>query len=76
MLCDVMVQDIVYPAPRVHVRGLASDFTAPAVVNGEITSLKLSDYKGKWVVLFFYPKVGAILLQRVVCHRNSQGYWV
>jgi peroxiredoxin (alkyl hydroperoxide reductase subunit C) len=33
----------------------APDFTAPALVEGEITSVRLSDYRGKWVVLFFYP---------------------
>jgi alkyl hydroperoxide reductase subunit AhpC len=34
----------------------APDFTADAVTgNGEFKTLKLSDYKGKWVVLFFYP---------------------
>jgi alkyl hydroperoxide reductase subunit AhpC len=33
----------------------APDFTADAVVNGEFQSIKLSDYKGKYVVLFFYP---------------------
>ena len=34
----------------------APQFTADAVVNGEIKSLSLSDYKGKWVYLFFYPQ--------------------
>jgi alkyl hydroperoxide reductase subunit AhpC len=33
----------------------APDFMADAVVNGEFKSVKLSDYKGKYVVLFFYP---------------------
>jgi alkyl hydroperoxide reductase subunit AhpC len=33
----------------------APDFTADAVVNGEFKTIKLSDYKGKYVVLFFYP---------------------
>lgn len=34
----------------------APDFTADAVYgNNEIKPLKLSDYKGKYVVLFFYP---------------------
>ena len=33
----------------------APDFTADAVVNGECKTLKLSDYRGKYVVLFFYP---------------------
>lgn len=34
----------------------APQFTAQAVFNGgEIKNLSLQDYKGKWVVLFFYP---------------------
>nr|BAO53976.1 peroxiredoxin [Euglena gracilis] len=33
----------------------APDFDAVAVVNGEFKNVKLSDYKGKYVVLFFYP---------------------
>jgi alkyl hydroperoxide reductase subunit AhpC len=33
----------------------APDFTATAVVNEEFKELKLSDYRGKYVVLFFYP---------------------
>ncbi len=30
------------------------DFTLNAVVKGEQKEVALSDYKGKWVVLFFY----------------------
>ena len=34
----------------------APDFTAKAVVNGDIKgNFKLSDFRGKYVVLFFYP---------------------
>src|SRR3954468_17295960 len=33
----------------------APDFTADAVVNGEFKTVRLSDYRGKYVVLFFYP---------------------
>ena len=33
----------------------APDFTATAVVDQEFTTIKLSDYQGKYVVLFFYP---------------------
>lgn len=32
-----------------------ADFEAQAYHNGEIRKVKLSDYKGKWVVLAFYP---------------------
>lgn len=33
----------------------APDFEASAYVNGGFKNIKLSDYKGKWVVLCFYP---------------------
>lgn len=33
----------------------APDFGATAFVKGAFTSVKLSDYRGKWVFLCFYP---------------------
>lgn len=33
----------------------APDFTATAVLDQEFKTIKLSDYRGKYVVLFFYP---------------------
>jgi len=33
----------------------APDFTAPAYHKGEFTSVQLSDFLGKWVILCFYP---------------------
>lgn len=33
----------------------APDFEETAYVNGQMKEIKLSDYQGKWVVLFFYP---------------------
>ncbi|CAH1798256.1 unnamed protein product [Owenia fusiformis] len=33
----------------------APDWEGTAVVNGELKDLKLSDYKGKYLVFFFYP---------------------
>ena len=33
----------------------APDFTATAVVDQEFKTIRLSDYRGKYVVLFFYP---------------------
>jgi peroxiredoxin (alkyl hydroperoxide reductase subunit C) len=33
----------------------APDFTAPAYYKGGFTSVKLSDFAGKWVLLCFYP---------------------
>lgn len=33
----------------------APDFTEDALVNNDVKKIKLQDYRGKWVVLFFYP---------------------
>lgn len=33
----------------------APDFEAAAFVHGGFKNIKLSDYRGKWVVLCFYP---------------------
>lgn len=38
-----------------QVRKLAPDFSGTAVFNGEIIQLNMSQYVGKYVVLFFYP---------------------
>jgi hypothetical protein len=33
----------------------APDFQAPSYFQGEFTSVKLSDYFGKWILVCFYP---------------------
>ncbi len=33
----------------------APDFTAIAYADGDFKEISLSDYRGKWVILFFYP---------------------
>jgi peroxiredoxin (alkyl hydroperoxide reductase subunit C) len=33
----------------------APDFTAPAYYRGGFTTVKLSEYLGKWVLVCFYP---------------------
>jgi len=40
---------------KIMVGRKAPDFTAPAYKAGEFTSVKLSDFLGKWVLLCFYP---------------------
>ncbi|XP_053572007.1 peroxiredoxin-2 [Bombina bombina] len=42
-------------AGKAHIGKPAPEFQATAVVNGEFKDIKLSDYRGKYVVLFFYP---------------------
>lgn len=40
---------------ELRINANAPIFEADAFHEGEIKKIKLSDYKGKWVVLFFYP---------------------
>jgi len=39
----------------VQVGQAAPDFALQGYHNGEMKAFKLSDYKGKWVYLLFYP---------------------
>jgi len=41
--------------PIAKVGTKAPDFEAPAYYRGTFTSVKLSDFLGKWVMLCFYP---------------------
>jgi hypothetical protein len=43
------------PMLMARVGAKAPDFQAPAYNKGKFTSVKLSDYAGKWVLLCFYP---------------------
>ncbi|KAJ3027826.1 UNVERIFIED_CONTAM: Peroxiredoxin-2 [Siphonaria sp. JEL0065] len=38
-----------------RVQQAAPQFSAPAVVDNAFATVSLDDYKGKWLVLFFYP---------------------
>jgi len=39
----------------VNINEKAPDFTEEAFINNDVKKISLSDYKGKWVILFFYP---------------------
>jgi len=43
----------IMPVPQLQKPAPA--FSGPAVINGQFKDIKLSDYKGKYIVLFFYP---------------------
>ena len=34
---------------------MAPDFMATAYIDGEFRPICLSDYRGQWVLLYFYP---------------------
>jgi alkyl hydroperoxide reductase subunit AhpC len=40
---------------KVNVQQPAPDFKGTAVVDGAFKQIELSDYKGKYLILFFYP---------------------
>ncbi len=49
-------QGMLRPEPMVAKVGEAAPpFTLDAVINKEFKEVSLADYRGKWVVLFFYP---------------------
>lgn len=47
------IQNLIMPVPALQKPAPA--FQGTAVVNGEFKDISLSDYKGKYLVLFFYP---------------------
>ncbi len=47
----------------------APEFKAQAVVDGKVKEVSLKEYRGKWVVLFFYP-----LDFTFVCPTEIQGF--
>ncbi|KAH1176015.1 hypothetical protein KIL84_020749 [Mauremys mutica] len=49
----LLLQDMA--SGKAHIGKPAPGFHATAVVDGAFKEIKLSDYKGKYVVLFFYP---------------------
>lgn len=42
-------------SPKIGVQLPAPNFAGTAVIDGSFKDIKLSDYKGKYLVLFFYP---------------------
>jgi len=65
MSCPVKQAAAAHALPTPHCRSLcvcpeigkpAPEFTGTAVVDGAFKDISLSDYKGKYVVLFFYPR--------------------
>ncbi len=41
--------------PMIKVGKPAPDFTLPAFIKGKFANVSLSEYKGKWVLVCFYP---------------------
>lgn len=39
----------------ININSIVPDFEVDAYQNNDISKIKLSDYKGKWVILIFYP---------------------
>ncbi len=54
-LADVKTQKVEEEMRMIKVGKPAPDFTAPAYYQGKFVTVDLSEYRGKWVVLCFYP---------------------
>jgi peroxiredoxin (alkyl hydroperoxide reductase subunit C) len=52
---DKTAEEAMEVHPMISVGRKAPDFNAPAYHKGEFTSVQLSDFLGKWVILCFYP---------------------
>jgi peroxiredoxin (alkyl hydroperoxide reductase subunit C) len=52
---EVIVEEVLVEDEVARVCQPAPDFTATAVVDGQFKEISLSDFRGKYVVLFFYP---------------------
>ena len=57
------------PSPMAKIGRPAPGFALDAVVGGEFRKINLADYRGKWVVLFFYP-----LDFTLVCPTEIRGF--
>jgi hypothetical protein len=44
-----------------------------AIVNGEVKQVSLDDYKGKYVILFWYPKVRLPASQTACSWQHAEG---
>jgi len=53
------------------VRQPAPAFSGPAVVDGQFKNISLEQYKGKWVVLFFYPLDFTFVCPTEICAFND-----
>lgn len=54
--------------PKAFIRKPAPEFKGTVYHNNEFKEIKLSDYKGKWVVLFFYPLDFTFVCPTEICN--------
>ncbi len=54
--------------PKAVVRKPAPEFSGAVWERDQIKTVKLSDYKGKWVVLFFYPLDFTFVCPTEICN--------
>lgn len=52
---ETVVETIKEEQQMIKVGRPAPNFSAPAYYNGKFVNVNLEDYKGKWILLCFYP---------------------
>lgn len=55
-----------------QIRKPAPAFSGTAVVDGQFKDISLEDYKGKWLVLFFYPLDFTFVCPTEICAFNDR----
>ena len=56
----------------VNINDYAPEFIEDALVDGKIKKVRLGDYRGKWVVLFFYPADFTFVCPTIICSTPSE----
>lgn len=65
-----MVEPLTY-TPKAFIGKLAPEFVGDVWNGKDIKKAKLSDYKGKWVILFFYPLDFTFVCPTEICNYSD-----
>lgn len=63
-----MESNVISYTPKAYVRKPAPEFQGTLYLNDNFKEVKLSDYRGKWVVLFFYPLDFTFVCPTEICN--------
>ena len=63
--------EISFPKYKASIGEPAPPFTAMCYENGNFHSISLSSFKGKWVILFFYPHDFTLVCPTEICSFND-----
>ena len=65
------MESVLSYTPKAYVRKPAPDFKGTAWTPEGFKDIQLSDYKGKWLVLFFYPLDFTFVCPTEICNYSD-----